>query len=452
MGNKASLWAGCVTVLIALGGWTAAAAQEAPGEQKQPLVLTLDDAVQMALERNYDLRIADSRTQEAQAAYGEAAAADRLQLTFEGAYLRLGPVTSFEVPTPTGPESIELGSDKMWNYGVSAYQSLYSAGRNRALRALARAGSASAELSEATAQRQIALVTTQLFYGIVQAEGLLRVAAQDEQRAAEQLQIAAVRVRAGAAPQFDQLRAEVEVANAHQAVITAETAVATAKSQLQNLLAIDVADPIEIQAQGEIAPLAPEPYACRELASQTREEIKIAAQQVAMAEHSVRLARAAGGVNLGAIAAYTQQNASGFSEDYAWSVGVQASKPILDGGSSRSQQRQAEEQVKQAHLLGQQTTELVALDVWQAILALDEARAKLASTSKTIEQGEEGLRLAELRYEAGAGTPVEITSARTALTAAETNHVNAIFAYRIAEARLARAVGVAVGKLPVSEQ
>ncbi len=166
----------------------------------------------------------------------------------------------------------------------------------------------------------------------------------------------------------------------------------------------------------------------------------------------MRLARAARGVNLGAIGAYTRQNAGGFSEDYSWSLGVQASKPILDGGSSRSQQRQADEQVKQAYLLQQQTTELVALDVWQAVLALDEAKAKLASTSKTVEQAEEGLRLARIRYEAEVGTPVEVTDARTALAAAETNHVNAVYSYRVAEARLARAVGVPASELPVTEQ
>jgi len=452
MGSKASLWACCITVLIAFAAWTGPAAQEAPSEQGQPLVLTLDQAVQMALERNYELQMADSRIREAKAAYGEAAAPARLQLSFEGAYLRLGPVTTFEIPTPTDSQSMELGSDKTWNYGISAYQSLYSAGRNQALRGLARVGSATAGLSAAAARRQIALVTTELFYGVVQARGLLRVARQDEQRATEQLELALARVEAGASPQFDQLRAEVEVANAHQAVIATSTAVESAKNQLKNLLAVDVARPLEIQAPEQSALLVPDRYACRELAGQRREEIKIAAQQVAAAEQSVRLARAARGVNLGALAAYTRQSAGGFAQDYSWSLGVQASKPILDGGSSRSQQRQADEQVKQAHLLQQQTTEFVALDVWQGILALDEAKAKLASTLKTVEQAEEGLRLGQLRYEAGVGTPVEITSARTALTAAETNHVNAVFAYQVAEARLARGVGVPVADLPVGEE
>ncbi len=440
-----------ITVICTVLSMSLADAAPLPA-QNEPIILSLPDAIQMALERNYDLQIADSRIQEAKAAYGEAAAADRFQLSFEGAYLRMGPVASMTLPPELGGGAIKLGDDETWNYGASAYKSLYSAGRNEALRALARVGSATAELNAAAVRRQIALATTELFCGIVQTQGLLRVAEQNEQRAEEQFQIAAARVAAGVAPQFDQLRAEVEVANAHQGVISARTAVATAKSQLKNLLAIDVPRPIEIKPPAEPVLLAVDWHACRELASQTREEIKIAQQQVTAAEQSVRLARAARGVNLGAIAVYTRQSAGGFSEDYSWSLGVQASKPILDGGSSRSQQRQADEQLKQALLLQQQTTELVALDVWQAVLALDEAKAKLASTAKTVEQAEEGLRLAQIRYEAGVGTPVEVTDARTALSAAETNHVNAVYSYRIAKARLARAVGVPANELPVTEQ
>ena len=450
MNSKVAIEIICAVLLMSLGGAAPLPAQEEPSEK--PIVLTLSDAIETALQRNYDLQIADSRIVEAEAAVTQAAAAGRFQLSFEGAYLRLGPVSSLEVPTPSGPETIEIGSDKTWNAGLSAYQSLYSTGRNQALRTLARLGVSTARLSAASRRHQTVLTTTQLFYGITQAQGMLRVAEQNEQRAHEQFQVAAARVDAGAAPQFDQLRAEVEVANAHQGVIAARTAVATAKSQLKNLLAIDVARPIEIEASAELVLLAADWYACRELASQMREEIKIAEQQVAAAEQSVRLARAARGVNLGAIGAYNRQNASGFAQDYSWSLGVQASKPILDGGSSRSQQRQADEQVKQAHLLQQQTTEFVALDVWQAVLALDEAKAKLASTSKTVEQAEEGLRLAQIRYEAGVGTPVEVTDARTALAAAETNHVNAVYSYRVAEARLARAVGVPASELPVTEQ
>ncbi len=439
MGNNIGIWAGCLVMLMALTGSTGPAAQEALGDHPPALLLTLEDTIQMALARNYSLRIADAQIEEAEAAYGEAAAANRLQMSFEGAYMRLGPLTS-------------MGTDESWNYGASAYKSLYSAGRNQALRTLARLGASAAELGAASRRHQIALAATELFYTISQTEGLLAVAEQDEARTREQLRVAMARVKAGAAPQFDQLRAEVEVANAHQAVISARTALESVKNQLKNLLALDVAQSLEIEAPEGSTLFDPDPYACRKLAFQEREEIKIAEKQVAIAEQNVRLARAARRINLGAIGSYTRQSASGFAADCSWTLGVQASKPILDGGSSHSQQRQAEMQVKQAQLLTQQVTELVALDVWQALLALEDATAKLSSTEKTIEQAHEGLRLAQLRYAAGAGTPPEITDARTALTAAETNHVNAVYSCQIAEGRLARAVGAPVAELPVTKQ
>ncbi len=450
MNSKVAIAVVCTVLLMSLAGASPLPAQQEPSEE--PLVLTLPDAIEMALQRNYDLQVADSKIEEAEAAVAEAAAADRFQLNFAGTYLRLGPVTSLEVPTPSGPETIEIGSDKSWNAGLTAYQSLYSAGRNEALRALARLGVSTARLSAAAHRHQIVLATTQLFYALTQAQGLLEVAQQNEQRADEQLRIAMARVKAGAAPRFDQLRAEVEVANAHQQVIAAETAVATVNNQLKNLLAIDLQRPVEVKPQPQPKPISPDPYACHQMALANRKEIKIAQQGLAIAEQNMRLARAVRGVNLGAIASYTRQNATGFGEDYSWAVGVQATKPIIDGGSSRSKEQQAQTQLRQAKLGVQQVTELVALDVSQALLALDEAKAKLASTSKTVEQAEEGFRLAQIRYEAGVGTPVEVTDARTALTAAETNHVNAVYSYGVAEAQLARAVGVPANELPVTEQ
>jgi OMF family outer membrane factor len=365
----------------------------------------------------------------------------------------MGPVSTITIPMPTGDQTIEVGTGETWSYGVSAYQSLYSAGRNAALRALARLGLSTAELDAALQRRQIALLATEAFYRVSESQGLREVAGQDEQRATEQLQVAIARVDAGAAPRFDQLRAEVEVANAHQVAISAETAVESAKNQLKNLLAIDMAQPIQIALAPEIVRIVPDRHACRQLARDTREEIGIARAQAQIAEQNVRLARSERGVNVGAIGAYQRQSSSGFgATDYSWSVGVQASKPILDGGSSRSRQQQAEEQVAQAEILTEQMTELVALDVALAALAVQEADARLASTAQTVTQAQEAVRLAGVRYEAGVGTAVEVTDARTALTAAETNQVNAASSYQIAIARLARAVGAAVDEIPTVEQ
>ena len=61
---------------------------------------------------------------------------------------------------------------------------------------------------------------------------------------------------------------------------------------------------------------------------------------------------------------------------------------------------------------------------------------------KTIEQAEEGLKIARLRYQNGIGTQLEILSAEAALTQARTNYVQATHDAAEAVYGLLRVTGV----------
>jgi len=72
---------------------------------------------------------------------------------------------------------------------------------------------------------------------------------------------------------------------------------------------------------------------------------------------------------------------------------------------------------------------------------LIQARETLESQGKVIEQGQEALRLAVARSEAGTGTQLDVLSAQTALTDARTTYVQAEHDLVVAQQRLARAMG-----------
>jgi outer membrane protein TolC len=65
----------------------------------------------------------------------------------------------------------------------------------------------------------------------------------------------------------------------------------------------------------------------------------------------------------------------------------------------------------------------------------------MESQKKVVEQGEEALRLASARNEAGSGTQLDVLSAQTALTEARTTQIQSLHDYALARARLERAVG-----------
>jgi outer membrane protein TolC len=86
----------------------------------------------------------------------------------------------------------------------------------------------------------------------------------------------------------------------------------------------------------------------------------------------------------------------------------------------------------------------IELEVRTAYSNFIEAEEVLKSQEKVVEEGEEALRLARARNEAGTGTQLDVLSAQTALTEARTTQIQALHDYAVARARLERAIGMNV--------
>jgi outer membrane protein TolC len=67
----------------------------------------------------------------------------------------------------------------------------------------------------------------------------------------------------------------------------------------------------------------------------------------------------------------------------------------------------------------------VELEVQQAFANILQGRELIKATEKSVEQAAEALRLATARLDAGAGTQLEVLDARTQLTTAQSNRLQA---------------------------
>jgi hypothetical protein len=83
----------------------------------------------------------------------------------------------------------------------------------------------------------------------------------------------------------------------------------------------------------------------------------------------------------------------------------------------------------------------VALDVRTALLDLQQALRQRQTTAANVAQAREALRIAQVRFQAGVSTSVEVTNAQVALIQAQNNQVNADFNFLNAEAHLRKALG-----------
>ncbi len=63
------------------------------------------------------------------------------------------------------------------------------------------------------------------------------------------------------------------------------------------------------------------------------------------------------------------------------------------------------------------------------------------SRRETVGQAQENFDLATGRYQVGVGSPLEITDAEVSLANARANYIQALYNYKIAEARIEKAMG-----------
>ncbi len=83
----------------------------------------------------------------------------------------------------------------------------------------------------------------------------------------------------------------------------------------------------------------------------------------------------------------------------------------------------------------------VQLQVKQAYYSLQASRDRIAATSSSVQEAEEGLRIVQKRYEGGMTTFVDVLGAESALIRARTGALQALYDNNVAESELKLAVG-----------
>jgi len=118
--------------------------------------------------------------------------------------------------------------------------------------------------------------------------------------------------------------------------------------------------------------------------------------------------------------------------------------PLFDGGRTIGEVRKAKTDYYQAVLTEEQLKDDIRLEVEQAFDQINQAKRALDLQRETIQQAEEGMRIANLRYQTGVGTQLEILSAQTALTDARTNLARAVYQFRLAKSELKKVTGLEI--------
>ena len=123
------------------------------------------------------------------------------------------------------------------------------------------------------------------------------------------------------------------------------------------------------------------------------------------------------------------------------SLGAQINIPIFAGFKKTNQLREVRNQISQLDLQRQYVEESVKIQVQQAIHTLLTARENMQANALTVEQAQKAYDISLTRYNAGAGTILELNSAQLALTQAQLSYSQSIFDYLTAYAEYEKVLG-----------
>ncbi|MHB8764894.1 MAG: efflux RND transporter permease subunit [Deferrisomatales bacterium] len=410
---------------------TAARAAE-PQDAAAPRVLTLDEVVRLARERNRDIQAARELRAELEGRYTEerAAALPQVGLTASAARSRDG---SEGIPALTAT-------------GVRATlsQALFTWGQVGAAIRAAEVGLGTAEDRLRAARQAAERDATAAYYDVLLARELHDLALRVQEQRERHFEEARKKLAAGVATEYDVLAAEVAAENARPEVLRAENRVRLARDNLRFLLALD--DP-EVDVAGTLdARPAPAPDYAQALAAALarRPELAEARRRVGVSRELVAVARAGDKPRVDFRAGYGWQGLDG--GDYQadgpqWSAGVVITWPLFDGLATRGRVAQAKSRETSLRIEERKLADRVALEVREARNRLAEAEGILQALAGTVTQAERLLALSEKGYEYGVKTRLEVDDAQLNLTTARSELARARRDTQVARVTLAYVTG-----------
>ena len=290
---------------------------------------------------------------------------------------------------------------------------------------------------------QVMLETKNLFFAALRQADLLEVARERVRQADESLTMVRTQARVGSATISDTLRARLELVNASQAVLQAETATRAAQFALGR----------QIGESAPVTPVRPDNLDPTPLGLSDQEIIQIAESQspsVIAAEEATR--SAAADVNdargqylpsfrLSSGYSWANQDLAFSGGTASWSFNLSGSLPLFNGFTregtyNRAQftQRLARIQEDDARLAARMEADGALQDVRtaeQAITIAEEARRV----------AEEDLRVLRERYRVGVATILELVTSQISVVQASATAVTARYDYVLARAQLEAVLG-----------
>jgi len=253
----------------------------------------------------------------------------------------------------------------------------------------------------------------------------------------------------GLVAKVDADRNEVQALTHRQRLLSLQNDVAKQKINLARMIGLPPNDQYDITDEVPFSPAAS--LTMEDALGQAflqRADLKAADAQVRAAECAHAAARAERYPSLGVTGDYGGIGVNPAQLQTTYTATASLKIPIWQGGRTEGDIQQADAALAQRRAEYEDLKGQIESDVRSAYLDLQASASQVEVAQKNVEVNKEALELTRQKVEAGVIDNVQYVQAQEAVTNAEFDYINGVFAYNIAKLSLARAMGRAADVLP----
>ncbi len=418
----------------------------------QKNVLTLEDAIKIALENSNQVKLAQLEILKSDEKLVEARSALIPRISASGSYSRYlkKPVLFLPPDSPFGRMTggvIEIGFDNSYLGAISLQMPLFSWNLYAGIRSALKGKSLAEQAYKSVTLKTIADVK-KAFYGALLAMENYKITKMRVDLAQDNLKNVEKMYRQGIASEYDYISAQVQYQNLLPLLIQAENNLELAKNALKLVLGIDVKEDIEIEGEMKVDSLIGVDYASslKDL-YEKNPDLKQAELQVELSREIVSLEVSGHLPSLfltGNLQYQAQANDFNFNQ-YRWIrttfIGLQIQIPIFNGFGTQARVDQAQASFQQAIERLNFTKQALENELKNTIYRIEQSGRRIESQKRAVELAELGYKIARKRFESGVGTQLEVSNAEVNLAQARLNYLQAIYDYLIAMSDLEKLTG-----------
>jgi outer membrane protein len=421
-------------------------------------LLTLDEAINIALQRNTSLQKSVNSIQSYEsnvnAAYGSLLPTLGAQAGFS--WTRSEQVGG-SFPLSNGgfiPLPKSISETRSYSLGAGTNWTLFDGLSNLATLSQSKNNLESAQLSLSRLKQNIVFQTVSNYYDIINATELLKVKEEDVKWNEKNLETITERNNLGAVTLADVYSQQVNVGNAELAVIQAKNNLETFKSNFLYYLGLDVmesytfsdslsnADKDIIQKHVEANYNDLSDIMTKSLSS--RLDYQSAKLNFESAANGVTIAKGGYFPNLtnnNTFYTYADQMSNLF-QNKSYSVGLTLNIPIFSGFSVDNHVQLAEVSLMNSKADLSDLERDIKRNIQKTYLDLQAAEKSLEVSKRNVEASEESRRIQQEKYALGSSTLLDVLVANSGYTTAQTNYINSEYAYIVLSEQLKYQLGI----------